>query len=128
MDSKNKKVLDKDATRVADYVSPIEPYIRNGGESKNTIHANLLKIICGIKDDNNGENVEDFRIVSMRIYKDDYAVAKYIESEDEYVLNVNEWKNIRNGIEDLKAEDGSDLTLEQKKTKLKSGVIVDYGD
>ena len=96
VDSDGNKILDKDVQKSCEYISPIEPYIKNGGDSKDLIHEDLIKIICCINKIPN-KNDANFRIVSMRLYNSDYVVAKYIKDR-KYKLNIKKWKDIRKNI------------------------------
>lgn len=114
-DSDGNKILDKDATRWCEYISPIEPYIRNGGDSKEQVHEDLIKIICGVNDISMNQEIANFRIISMRLYNSNYAVAKHIKDR-KYKLNINKWINIRNKIDNYL--DGNN-SLAEKINKLK---------
>ena len=122
IDSDGNKVMNKETIRKAEYVSPIEPYIKNGGDSKDLIHKDLIKIICGIEGAFD-KDVANFRIVSMRLYNSDYAVAKHIKDR-KYKLNTKKWKGIRKSIDNYL----EGYTLEDKINDLikKKELIVNY--
>ena len=82
-----------------------------------------------------GDSISNFRIVSMRLYKSDYAILKFGGYEDNkpkneqnaiYVKNWNIWESIYDNIDDLCIDQENYKKIREILTDKNRKEIVNY--